>query len=122
GVGVVQDEAAVRGVAGVEGEPEQPLLAAARDLGREVEEGRGRGRAAADDADPPGLLDDEQPPGRVAGRDPQVERLVEAARDDLEAGPLCPRRPDPPRGRRQRPPPLPRPPPAAPAPPSPTPA
>ena len=60
-VGVVHEEAAVLRVAGMEGEAEEPALAAAADAVQEVEERRGEDRAGADDPDAAGLLHDEQP-------------------------------------------------------------
>jgi hypothetical protein len=67
GAGVVDEEFAVAGVVGMEGEPEEAALAAAGDRGREVEERLGEHLRAVEDQDLAGLLDDEQPSRAVAG-------------------------------------------------------
>jgi hypothetical protein len=70
----------------VEGDGEQPLLAAAPDERRDVEE-RSRDRTSVlDDADGAALLDDVQPAG-LAGRRCERERGVEAVDDRLEPKP-----------------------------------
>ena len=58
-VGVVDEEAAVGGVVRMEGQAQETALAAAGDLGVDVEEGRGQERAPLHDPDGAGLLDDE---------------------------------------------------------------
>ena len=67
----------------MEGEAEQAPLAAAGDLAGEVEEGGGEQLAVADDADPPRLLEHEEPPRAVAGMG-HPDREVEAADHRLE--------------------------------------
>src|SRR5262249_39130344 len=71
---------AVAGVVGVEGDVEEPLLAAARHFRRDVEERVREQRAVLDDADPAGLLDDEDPRRVEPGRR-DVDRRLETRRD-----------------------------------------
>ena len=81
GNGVVGKEPAVRGVGRMKRQAEQPLLTpAGGDLRSDVEEGCGRRRAAAEDADAPGALADEHPPAVVAGVRHQ-QRLLQARGD-----------------------------------------
>src|SRR5437016_14349973 len=64
---VIDEEAAIRAEAGVKCEPEQSLLSARFDLGRDVEERRGDESAILDDADSSALLEDKQASGAVVG-------------------------------------------------------
>src|SRR5207247_1431098 len=79
--GVVDEEEAVRRVVRMEGQAEEPALAAAGDEVADVEEGRGQDARAVPDRDGAALLDDEEP--RVAGAD-DAERRSEAAGDALQ--------------------------------------
>lgn len=67
GVSVVDDGEAVSGVAGMKGQAEEPLFAAGRDLGADVEERSRQRDPLLHDLDGPGLLHDEDP-GIVARR------------------------------------------------------
>ena len=66
-VGIVNHEAAVGGVRRVEGQAEETLLAAGRDLVGQVEEGRRQQRPVLHDPDGAAFLDDEQARRRPAG-------------------------------------------------------
>jgi hypothetical protein len=77
-VGVVDVEVAVGGIRRVEGQPEQPPLAAAGDAVRDVQERRGEEGAVLHHADAPRLLHDEE--ARVAGGGGEVQRVAQPAR------------------------------------------
>ena len=66
----------------MEGEPQKTLLAAAADPPGDVQESLGHDRPAADDADPPALLDHEEP-RPIAGGHLEVERRGQAADHEL---------------------------------------
>ena len=80
GVRVVDEEASVPRVVGVERDAEKTLLAAARDELRDVEEGIGKQDAVLDHAYATGLLDDEET-RRVVRRGGQAHRHRETAHD-----------------------------------------
>ena len=84
----MDDEPAVGGILGMEGEPEQSLLVPARDLPGDVEE-RGREQGAVlHDADPSALLDDEEPGVADGGR--EIERKAQSGGHLLERDGLRP--------------------------------
>ena len=68
---------------GREGDAEEPALAAAAHAVADVEEGLRHELAVPDDADPAGLLDDEQPAASVSGAG-HADGLVEAGYHALE--------------------------------------
>jgi hypothetical protein len=80
GVGVVDEEAAVRGVVGVEGHAQQALLVAGRHEGVDVEEVTGA-RAVLDDGDAAALFGHEE--AALARRHLDGDRLPQAGGDDL---------------------------------------
>ena len=82
-IGVVHEEARIRGVVGVEGQAEQTAFAAAGDPPGDIEEWTVDQGADLDQADPPRLLDDEQPPAAVAGVG-DIDRGVEPADRDRD--------------------------------------
>ncbi len=83
GVGVVDVEGARVGVLGVEGDREQPLLAAAGDQVAQVEEDARLAAVDRDPLDPAALLDHVEVVGVAARRLGDVDRLVEVA-DSVE--------------------------------------
>src|SRR5260370_36076027 len=81
GVRVVHEEAAVLRVAWMEGEPQQPALAAAADARRDVEERRRPRAAVADDPNAAPLFHHED--AAIVGRRLQIEGLDTTLRDAL---------------------------------------
>ena len=81
GVGVVDEEAAVLRIAGMEGEAEQALLVPAAHEVADVEEWLVRDRAVCEDEYPPRLIDHEE--AAVAGRRGEENRISEILGDDL---------------------------------------